>query len=197
MVEFWQDSATGFSLALIAYAATNADNFLLLTGLATNATRSRPVVIGFSVAAILVLMLVTSFSLVSYLIPVGALRYLGFVPIAIGLRLLATANAESASAAPARITVSAVSTVLAVNSVDTVVTFGPLVAESEPAVRVSIVAGYISAASIMIWTVFRVARSADRLLSRNRLIHLLGPIVMIGVGCYILINTGTDLEPGL
>ena len=196
MSEFSQDITTGFGLALVAYVATNIDNFLVLTGLAANATRSRPVVVGFSVAATLVLALVASFSFLSYLVPVGSLGYLGIVPIAIGLRLLVAANAGSAAAAPTRITAAAVFAVLAVNSMDTVVTFGSLVAESKSVVRVALIAGYIVAASIMIWMVFHVSRSVDKLFAGNKYVRLLAPIVMIGVGFYVLTNTWTDLEFG-
>jgi cadmium resistance protein CadD (predicted permease) len=196
MAELWQDILTGFSFALIAYAATNVDNFLALIGLAANAKQSRSIIVGFSIAAVLVLALLASFSLLAYLIPANSLQYLGIVPIAIGLRLLATANAEPPTSGPRQVSAGSVSAALAVNSVDTVATFGPLFAESELTVRASLVTGYVVAASILIWTVFHVSRSAKELLGDSKFVHLLAPITMIGIGCYILLNTGTDLEPG-
>ena len=196
MTELWQDVSTGFSLALISYAATNADNFLALVGLAAHSSRSRPVVVGFSVSAIVVLLVATSFSLLTYVIPPGSLQYLGIVPIAIGLRLLAIANTASAAPVQSELTAASVSTVLAVNSTDTIAVFGPLVAESETVVRASLIAGYLAAASILIWAVFHVSKSAKKLLANNRVLHLFAPVLMILIGCYILLNTGTDLELG-
>ena len=196
MAEFWQDILTGFSFALITYAATNADNFLALVGLAANAKQPRQIVAGFSLAAVVVLALLASFSLLTYLIPVNSLQYLGVIPIAIGLRLLASANTESAAPVTGQVTVASVSTVLAVNSVDTVATIGPLFAESELPVRAALITGYVVAASLMIWAVFHVSRSAEKLLGDSKIVHFLAPVIMIGVGCYILFNTGTDLELG-
>ena len=196
MTELWQDVSTGFSLALITYAATNADNFLALVGLPAHQGRPRSIVAGFIVAAIGVLLVSTSFALLAYLIPTGALRYLGLVPIAIGLRLLATTNKGSATSDPGRLGVVSVSTVLVANSIDTIAAFGPLFAESENIVRVSLISGYLAAASILIWAVFHVSRSASDRVADRSAIHLLAPAIMILVGCYIFFNTGTDLELG-
>jgi cadmium resistance protein CadD (predicted permease) len=196
MTELWQDISTGFGLALITYVGTNADNFLALVGLAANQSRPRPIVLGFSVATIFVLLLATSFVLLTYLIPTGSLRYLGIVPIAIGLRLLAIANTGSAASVPSQLTVASVCTVLVFNSFDTIAAFGPLLAESKSIVRVSLIAGYLIAASILIWAVFHVSRTASKLIGHRKAIHLIAPIIMIVVGCYILFNTGTDVELG-
>ena len=196
MTELWQDISTGFSLALIAYGVTNLDNFLALVGLAASPGRTRPIIVGFSIATMTVLIIAASFSLLTYIIPTDSLQYLGIIPIAIGLRLLAIANTISVAPARDQLTAVSVSTVLAVNSTDTVATFGPLVAESESIVRLALIAGYITAALIFIWAVFHFCRSAGKLLGNSRLLHVLAPIMMILIGCYILFNTGTDLQPG-
>ena len=99
------------------------------------------------------------------------------------------------SAVSGQMTVSSVSGLLGANSVDTVATFGPLFAESEFAVRISLIVGYVVTATIMIWVVFHVSRGADKLFGSGKVIHMLAPLIMIGVGCYVLLNTGTDLEP--
>lgn len=196
MSELWQDFSTGFSLALVAYAATNIDNFIALIGLSAKGSTARPLVLGFSLSATAILALAVSFSLLSYVIQPGLLRYLGIVPIAIGIRLLTTANAESAAPAAIQMTATSVFAFLAVSSMDTVATFGPLLAESEPVVRVSIVVGYVVMASAMLWGVLHVSRAANRLLQNNRFVLMLAPLVMISVGVYILLDTGTDLQYG-
>ncbi len=196
MTELWQDVSTGFGLALITYVATNADNFLALVGLAAHQGRPRPIIVGYGIATIAVLLLATSFALLAYLIPTGSLRYLGIVPIAIGLRLLTMSNAGEAISLPGRLTVASVTTVLAANSVDSIAAFGPLFTESETIVRVSLISGYLVAASIMIWAVFHVSRSASKWMGDSRALHFLAPTIMIVVGVYILFNTGTDLELG-
>ena len=196
MSELWQDISSGFSLALITYAATNLDNFLALVGLAANPSRPRSIVVGFSVATISVLVVATSFALLTYLIPSDSLRYLGVAPIAIGVRLLVIADAGSVGPVSNQLNATSVSTVLVVNSTDTIASFGPLFAESETVVRLSMILGYLAAASILIWAVFHVSRSASNLLGDSKALHFLAPVIMIFIGCYILINTGTDLELG-
>jgi cadmium resistance protein CadD (predicted permease) len=196
MSELWQDFSTGFSLALVAYAATNIDNFIALIGLSAKGPTARPLVFGFSMAATAILVLAVSFSLLSYFIEPGQLRYLGIVPIAIGIRLLLTANSASVSPVAMQMTATSVFAFLAVSSMDTVATFGPLLAESEPVVRASIVAGYLVMASAMLWGVLHVSRAANKLLENNKFVLLLAPLVMIAVGVYILLDTGTDLQYG-
>ena len=196
MTEFWQDISTGFSLALVAYAATNVDNFVALLGLTARGTPARSIVLGFSLSAVSVLALSTLFTLLSYAIAPGFLRYLGFVPMAIGLRLLANVNDEGTVPAPAQVTAASVFAFLAVSSMDTIATFGPLLAESEPAVRLSIILGYLAMASVMIRAVLKASHAASRVLGDRRSMRYLAPAIMIAVGVYILLNTGTDLEPG-
>jgi cadmium resistance protein CadD (predicted permease) len=194
MPEIWQDFSTGFSLALIAYAATNVDNFLALVGLNVGTAESRVVVRGFAIATAATLALAASFTLLSYVISPGSLGYLGVIPIVMGLRLLASAGTEPDSVVSRQVTAASVSGLLVANSMDTVATLGSLFAESEPVVRVSLVLGYVVTALIMIRAVLHVSRRADRLFGNGKLARYMAPLVMIGVGCYVLINTGTDLE---
>lgn len=179
---------------MIAYSATNIDNFLALVGLASGGARNRPLVVGFGVAAVATLLLAMSFSLLSYFASPGSLRYLGVIPIAVGVRLLASSGNETAAGAPRQISSVSVALLLAANSVDTVATFGPLFAESAAIVRWALILGYLVTALVMIRAVFRVSGTASRLLENRRLVQLLAPLVMIGMGCYILLDTATDLE---
>ena len=194
MPEIWQDIATGFSLSLIAYAATNVDNFLALVGVTAGGTRFRPISLGFAIATAFILVLATSFSVLSFFVSPQIVRYLGLVPIIIGIRMLARGDGVSDSAVCGQITASSVSVLLAANSMDTVATFGPLFAESESIVRLSMIVGYVVTATIMIWAVFHLSRGVDTVLGSGKAIQVLAPLVMIGVGCYVLLNTGTDLE---
>lgn len=193
MTEFWQDVVTGFSIGFTAYAATNLDNFLLICGLLAGGARRSSVTAGFAIAGTLIVLLAFSFSVLSYFVPPAMLGYLGIVPIVLGLRILILHGAVAEGTAQLDAGAVSVALLLAANSLDTVATFAPLFAESEVIVRLALVAGFLASAVILISLALRFTQRLSRLAYREPLAQRIAAAVMILVGIYVLLDTGTDL----
>lgn len=187
-----------FGVVGLAFASTNMDNLLLLVGWQLDGRLGpRRLFSGYLIGMLGVLALAILIGLVGYLIPLEYLGYLGVVPILVGARAL-LANLGSATGgpqeAPAGATVAAVAAIQLSNGVDTIVVFAPLLADSQLIFDLEIAILFIL--SVLIW--FALARvmgsRAARLAVLNRVGQWLTPLVMIGVGLYILSNTATDLS---
>ena len=194
MTEFWQDLVTGFGLGFTAYAATNLDNLLLICGLLASGARRGSVTVGFAVAGSLVVLFALSFSILSFLLPPDMLGYLGIVPLALGLRILISHSAETEGAAQVGTGAVSVAVLLAANSLDTVATFAPMFAESEEIVRLALVVGFIASAVFLFCAVLRFSQRLSKLADRGPVAQRIAAIIMIFVGIYVLLDTGTDLE---
>ena len=193
MTDAWQDLVTGFGLGFTAYAATNLDNMLLIGGLLAGGARRGSVTIGFAIASSLVVVLAFSFTALSYLLPPAMLGYLGIVPIILGLRLLIHQSAETEATAQVATGAVAVAVLLAANSLDTVATFAPMFAESEAIVRLALVIGFLVSAVILFSVVLRFTQRLSTLAGGAPAAQRIAAAVMIFVGIYVLLDTGTDL----
>lgn len=194
MPEFWQDVITALSLAFITYASTNLDNLLLLSTLAAGRTDRKPVIYGFLGATVVTATIATAFVLLSYLLEPAIIRYLGVVPVALGVRMLITRPSDEGLPAQRALTAPGIAALLLANSTDTIASFGPLFAESETVVVAGLLVGLALTAGLWLMLVLRLSgssgvgrRVADRL-------QRFTPIIMIAVGLYILADTGTDLQ---
>ncbi|MGI9235456.1 MAG: cadmium resistance transporter [Woeseiaceae bacterium] len=194
MTEVWQDIVTGFGLGFIAYAATNLDNLLFTCGLIAGGARRGSVAAGFAISGSLVILIASSFTVLSYLLPSAMLGYLGIVPITLGLRILFRRSAATKGASQSEAGAVSVAFLLAANSVDTVATFAPMFAESETVVRLALVVGFIASAVVLFSVVLRIAQRLSKLANRGPLVQSIAAVAMIFVGIYVLLNTGTDLE---
>lgn len=194
MTETLQDAITGFGLAVTAYTATNVDNFLLLCGLVVSGGRRSSIMLGFAAAGAMIVLIASSFMFLAYLVPASMLGYLGVIPIALGLRMLAGQRAATGDTVQTKATAASVSMLLMANSVDTIGTFAPMLAESEPVVRLALIAGYAASAVLLFALVLRFSRQLSRLQNSEKLAQRITAVIMIGVGVYVLLNTGTDLE---
>ena len=94
MFESWQYVASVSGLAILAYAATNIDNLLILTGLSLAGADSRAITRGFVTASIVILIVIVSFMALEYIVPPSALGYLGVIPIVVGTRMLLTSSQD-------------------------------------------------------------------------------------------------------
>ncbi len=188
----WPDILAGLALAIGTYASTNLDNLLLLATMATRSGNRRALVQGFLLASATVLALCAAFVVVAEVFPPRALGLLGLVPIAIGVRLLLTMHREQRGAALPGVGAVPIGAALLANSTDTIATFGPLLAESEPAALAAMLAGYILMAALWITIIVRFSRRLTGLQSSNRVVQWLVPLAMIAIGIYILLNTTTD-----
>lgn len=179
---------------MLGYSSTNVDNLLVLGTLAATRSNRHRVINGFVVASVVVFCLSVVFVALSYVVPPSLLAYLGIVPIAFGLRMLANSGPVDSDRLADLPGAGTVATALIANSSDTIAVFAPLFAESELHVVAALAAGFFIAAFAWLAVIVRLA---DRLVNAERLHRIalrLTPLIMIAVGIYIIMNTGTDLQ---
>jgi cadmium resistance protein CadD (predicted permease) len=198
------EGLAAFGLIAASFAATNIDNLALLVGWRL-AGRGRPgqLLAGHLLGMIALLLLASVFGLGAKLIPVHWIGVLGVVPILIGslelYRLFrARGNQEArADSHNGRGFVFVVATTQVANGVDTVLVFGPLIADTAMGLDLFIALGFIT--MVLLW--YALARfletHASQLAFVERYGHWVAPVVLIVVGLYILDNTATDALPGM
>ena len=190
--EIWQDAIAGLVLGIVAYASTNLDNVLLVSSAAASGSRRRAVVRGWVIAATAVFGLSIALSAVAGAIPPRTLGWLGLLPLLLGIRLLAVGGKDTDEGATAAAGTMPVAALLLSNSSDTIATFGPLLAESEPVAQLAMLAGFVAAAAALIVLVMKLAAHLDQASGLARIAAKLSPLVMIAIGIYILLDTTTD-----
>lgn len=191
---------TLFGVVALAFASTNMDNLLLLVGWQLSRSASTPqLFVGYALGMFGVLVIAILIGLVGYLFPLEYLGYLGVVPIVLGLRLLLgnlrgkASEAAAPEAVPVGAGVLALASVQLSNGVDTVLVFAPLLADSRLIFDAQIAALFVVLA--LFWFVLArvVGAHALNLPAVEKAGRWLAPLVMIGVGVYILGNTATDM----
>ena len=189
-------------LVASSFFATNVDNLLLLVGwMLGGRTSMGRLAAAYAITVIAVLLASLALGLSANLIPIDYVGYLGLVPILLGVKMFAD-QLRHRSHGPSNATmqnfsVAAVATTLFANSVDTMLVFAPLLADSDAGTDRVIVAVYLVMA--LIW--FLAARFFSQHAGRPRRVSTaaqwLTPLIMIAVGLYILDNTLTDVVPGV
>ena len=187
----------------VSFVFTNIDNLILsVLTLGTRHWRGLPVLLGMVTASLLVLLLSGVGVAVGAAFDANLLGYLGIAPIAIGLYTLFYAGrgqpalTEEASTVQKGGSAAGVwlgtTTLLFANSGDTLAILLPLLVESSRSAALVVAASFLVCA--VLWALLA------RLLSRQpvlvRRFHDSGerfvPWIMIAVGIYILLDTGTD-----
>ena len=194
---------TLFGVVTLAFASTNLDNLLLLVGWRLGRTVSGlELFTGYLLGMLGVLLLAILIGLIGYLFPLEYLGYLGIVPMLLGLRLLAQqfrTTLEKASPASRPSQGASAAGVLALastqlsNGVDTVLVFAPLLADSRLIFDAQIAGLFLLLMLLWFGLAQLLSAHAARLPAIERLGAWLAPLVMIGVGLYILSNTATDM----
>lgn len=199
----WFEGLTLIGLIAGSFAATNLDNLALLVSWRL-AGRGHPgqLLAGHMLGMLALLLLASAFGLGAKLIPTHAIAYLGLVPILIGsleiYRLLRARESDAVDPElpKAHAFVVVVATTQVANGVDTVLVFGPLIADSTMGVDFVVVAGFVTMA--LLWYAFArfLENHASQLEIVERYGHWVAPVVLIVVGLYILDNSSTDVVPG-
>lgn len=198
------DVLTIVGLVFTSFAATNVDNLaLLVSWLLAGRNRSGTVLVGHLLGMLTILVLTMAFGLGAHLFPLEYVGYLGVVPIMLGLKGLYElfrrhGETHSASGTANRhVTPLSIAATQVANGVDTILIFGPLLADSELGVDLIMIGGFV----VMTFFWFGLARLLERHAVRLTLLerwgHWVAPIVLILVGLYILDNTRTDVLPGM
>ena len=190
--EIWQDSIAGLFLGIVAYASTNIDNLLLVSSVAASGTGRAGVCRGWFVSAAAVLGLSIVFSVAAGAIPPRTLGWIGLVPLLLGIRLLIRSGDGDNDHSVAYAGTLPIAALLLANSSDTITTFGPLLAESEPVAQPAMLVGFTLASTTLCLLVMKIAARLDKATALARLAAKLSPLVMIAIGIYILLDTTTD-----
>jgi cadmium resistance protein CadD (predicted permease) len=187
-------------LVAVAFASTNLDNLLLLVSWQMGGSSgSGRLFAGYGLGMIGVLTLAVLLGLVGYLFPLEYLALLGVVPIALGVKVLfdewRSRGGEAVAAASGATMIAVAATQLS-NGVDTILVFAPLLADSQVVFDVEIAVLFLLMIPVWFGLSRMIGRQAGRLQAIQRWGRWLAPLVMIGVGIYILTDTATDLNPG-
>ena len=181
------------AMAPVAYLSTNIDNLTILLAIRASGAPQRPLVTGFMAAVVVLLLVASVGAYAGQVIPLGMLRYLGLVPVALGLRLLLSPTPADGLAKQPQQGWLAIALLFLANSVDSMLVVGALIAESEAAAHAGLLFGYaLTAVGTVVasgWLLGheRVANRVARAGSR------LAPALMIAIGLYIFWDSPTDL----
>lgn len=174
---------------------------ILVSVFCANPANARAVRLGFALGSLVLLLASLTILTVSGWIPVRFLGLLGLIPIALGVyEILRPKDDDSDDAAreiPQRYTrvVLSATLLMIANGGDTIAVFAPLFAETERAGLPVLILGYVLTAltlAVLSGHVCVAPRLSEPL---NKYGVRVAPYIMIGIGVYILLNTGTDLLP--
>ena len=190
-------------LVLVAssYFATNVDNLLLLIGwmLGGRASMGR-LAAAYSIAVIVVLLAALSLGLSANAVPVDYIGYLGLVPILLGVKMLVDQfhkrDHDPSIVNTGNFSVAGIAATLFSNSVDTMLVFAPLLADSNARTDRMIVPVYLAMAVTLFLAAHLLSQRAARLQRVSTAAQWITPLIMIVIGIYILDNTTTDVVPG-
>ena len=177
---------------MVAYTSTNLDNLILITSAAGRADNRHAVIKGFLLSATAVLGMSAAFVAISEILSPQTLGLLGLIPLFIGIRILLKLKSEQEQIELAAIGFWPVGLTLLANSTDTIVVFGPLLAESEPAALFALLAGYILMAGLWMTLALRLSERLARATVLGKVARWATPFFMIAIGIYILMDTTTD-----
>lgn len=194
---------TTLTIALLVaggFVATNLDNLLLLIAWMTIAGRTRaPIFAGYFLAAFAVLVTVYVLGLLSGMLPVQYVGYLGIVPMLLGAKMLwdklrqRGTEEQEAIVKPDAVRVG---TTLFANSVDSILVLSAMLADSRLQFDYVILAAYLAAAMVFYMLGRLFYSQIARLEKVAKAAEWAAPVIMMIVGAYILDNTLTDTLSG-
>ncbi|MEP1469654.1 MAG: cadmium resistance transporter [Halieaceae bacterium] len=189
-------------VTVTSFVFTNLDNLILgVLTLGAQHRRTAPVVLGMIAASLLVLLLSIIGVFIGLAVDADLLGYLGIAPIGIGLYSLFYAGsaqprvAQDVGAVERGSAVSiwlGTASLLFANSGDTLAILLPLLMESSRPAALVVAVTFLLCA--VLWAILARVLSRQRILVRRlqdsgeRFV----PWIMIAVGIYILLDTGTD-----
>lgn len=191
-----------------AFIATNMDNLVLLVALlARHIDHRAPVIAGYLAAALILMVASFAIGRTAELIPevyLGYVGYLGIIPLSMGISGIIAAlrpGKEEPSLPnapvllPGAVMVTTMLTQLG-NGVDTLLAFSSLFADSLSPVDTLILATAACMAMLFASTAVYILkhRSLGNWLTRTSVYFT--PLLLTGVGVFILLDTVTDKVPG-
>lgn len=181
------------------FVSTNVDNLLALTALTVSAGPSRVrVMSGYALSVLAVGVIALGFGAADSLAEPDLIRLLGLVPLAAGVvqlvKLVRAGSGSDVSVRSASGILPSLFVFLAM-SADSVAVLGPLVADSANHLEPVVLGTWLvmGAAWVAVAGILAARPSAARLAGRAG--AWVAPVLMIGVGIYILLDTPTDAFP--
>jgi cadmium resistance transport/sequestration family protein len=185
---------TALATAIIAFAATNVDDIFVLTlFFAQKRMRAWHVVIGqyLGFAALVAISLIGYFA--RFVVSRQWIGLLGLVPIAIGVKkLIEWRQGQRADREqPAGASVLTIAAVTLANGGDNIGIYTPLFASSEAAQLIVILSVFF--VLIAVWCIVGYFLGNHAAVGRvlDRYGHVMVPFVLIGLGLYIILESGT------
>lgn len=183
--------------AAMAQTATNLDNFAVLLALLLTVGKGRAVA-GYALSQALMLAAAMAVALgTDQAMPGGLSGYLGFVPLALGLRgalrMLLRTPGDAAPRLSSKSRVFGTTALFLALSFDSFAVMAPLLADSAPGYRLWALAGAVLAVALLAGAALTAAGAASAAGKWAARLERTGPFVMIAAGIYVLMNSGTDL----
>ena len=188
-------------LAGAAFVSTSLDNFAILLGFfGDDEYPRRQVVLGYVSAVVLVVIGAFVAAQAVELAPVRYLGLLGVVPLSLGavglVRLVRIAGPVAPAARPTRGKgFMPVLLVMVANSADSFAVYLSVFSDTSDAIEVPIFATVVvlalSTAALARWLVTRSAWAG----TLQKIGRVVLPFLLMAIGAYILLNTGTDAAP--
>lgn len=191
-------------LAAGGYLSTSIENVVILVGVfCANPANAKAVRLGFGIGSLALLLISLATLTVAAWIPIRYLGLLGLIPITLGIYEIFRSCGKDASddSTPQNIpqargeVVLSASLLMVANGGDTIAVFAPLFAETERIGVVVMTVGFILAALGLSFASGRICVLPQLSEPLKKYGPRIAPIIMIGIGIYILLNTGTDLVP--
>jgi cadmium resistance protein CadD (predicted permease) len=189
---------TVLGISVATFIGTSIDNLVILALLRASGVPGSQANVGFALGSAVVLMLSAAAIGIAELVPVRYLAWIGLLPLLLGLNGLRDLflPGEPATASPVKSSVLPIAGLQIASSLDTLIAFAPLIAETVWPLWLGILAAF--ALMTLAW-ISLAGWIADRSTITRRLGRVgsvLRPIVLIAVGLYVLLDTGSDREPG-
>ena len=180
-----------------SYAATNVDNLtLLVSWMLAGTTSASGLVSGYVLANLAVLAVSIVLGLSSSVIPVALIGYLGIIPVGLGIYSLIgqfRGQGQAIAANTGNGAALGVAATLTANSVDSIIIFAPMLADSKASIDPFIAVAFLVVAAAWFWMARVASHHAARLEAVSKAAGWIAPLIMIYVGVYILMNTATDV----
>jgi cadmium resistance protein CadD (predicted permease) len=173
-------------IATTAFIATNVDDLFLLTLWFVKRSRFATVLLGQLVGFSAILFL----SLVGYwglrLLPVSAVHWLGFAPIAIGIKQLLSSTDKGSQTQPE--SAWSVATITFANCSDNLAVYTPLFGKFSPRQVAWITISFYVLLFLYVLAAHFAASRFKRSDQIHRWAHRIAPVVIIGIGLTILFS---------
>lgn len=188
---------TVFGLTIATYTGTALDNLLILALLIASGVPNRQVAAGFALGSVAVFLLSATATGLGEIVPPRYLGWVGLVPLGLGVAGLVDLfrPAGATHHEPAKTGVMSIAVAQLTASLDSVVAFAPLFAETRWPLGVAILAGFLLMTLVWLSLASRIARHPPVSAALGRVGRFLRPAVLILVGLYVIADTGSDRPP--